>query len=140
MFRTMLKSKIHRATVTKADISYVGSITIDAELLEAADIFPYEKVHVVDLDNGVRLETYAIEGEPGSGEVGMNGAAARLIRAGDMIIIMSYAQVLDAEAKGYRPTVVLVDDANRPLSVESAIMSGRRYDELEPGVSEQLLG
>src|SRR5688572_4858436 len=98
MDRTMLKSKIHRATVTDANIDYVGSITLDTDLMKAADILPYEKVHVVDVDNGARLETYAIEGPAGSGVVEMNGAAARLIHAGEKIIVMSYAQLSDAEA------------------------------------------
>lgn len=119
MFRTMLKSKIHRARVTEADINYVGSITIDADLMKAADIFPHEKVHVVDVDNGARLETYAIEGEAGSGVIGMNGAAARLVHAGDTIIILSYAQVSEDEARRLRPTVVFVDERNRMVGVGS---------------------
>src|SRR5438093_11303765 len=102
MFRTMLKSKIHRATVTDANVDYVGSITLDADLMKASDILPYEKVHVVDVDNGARLETYAIEGPPGSGAVEMNGAAARLVHTGDRIIVMSYAQLSDEEARRIR--------------------------------------
>ena len=127
MQRTMLKSKIHRATVTDANVDYVGSITIDTDLMMAADILPYEKVHVVDIDNGARLETYAIEGEPGSGVIGMNGAAARLIPAGDKVIIMSYAQIDDAEARKLRPTVVLVDDQNHPTSISDEILAGEIF-------------
>jgi aspartate 1-decarboxylase len=124
MQRTMLKSKIHRATVTRANVDYVGSITIDTDLLMAADILPYEKVHVVDIDNGARLETYAIEGDSGSGAIEMNGAAALLIGEGDRIIIMSYAQIDDAEARKLRPTVVLVDEQNRPTSISDEIHAG----------------
>jgi aspartate 1-decarboxylase len=124
MQRTMLKSKIHRATVTRANVDYVGSITIDTDLLMAADILPYEKVHVVDIDNGARLETYAIEGDSGSGGIEMNGAAALLIGEGDRIIIMSYAQIDDAEARKLRPTVVLVDEENRPTSISDEIHAG----------------
>jgi aspartate 1-decarboxylase len=124
MQRTMLKSKIHRATVTDANVDYVGSITIDTDLLMAADILPYEKVHVVDIDNGARLETYAIEGDSGSGAIEMNGAAALLIGEGDRIIIMSYAQIDDAEARKLRPTVVLVDEQNRPTSISDEIHAG----------------
>lgn len=123
MFRTMLKSKIHRARVTQGNIDYVGSITIDADLLKAADIFPYEKVHVVDVDNGARLETYAIEGEPGSGVIGMNGAAARLIHTGDTIIILAYAHVSEEEARRLRPTIVLVDERNRILHVGDELIA-----------------
>ncbi len=121
MDRTMLKSKIHRATVTDANINYVGSITLDTDLMKAADILPYEKVHVVDVDNGARLETYAIEGPAGSGVVEMNGAAARLVHAGDKIIVMSYAQVSDEEARRLRPTVVMVDERNRPTAITDEI-------------------
>jgi aspartate 1-decarboxylase len=127
MFRTILKSKIHRATVTHADVDYVGSLTLDTDLLKAADILPYEKVHVVDIDNGARLETYAIEGPAGSGAVEINGAAARLVHAGDRIIVMSYAQVSDAEARTMRPTVVLVDDRNVPTSITDEIHAGEVF-------------
>ncbi len=127
MYRTMLKSKIHRATVTDANVDYVGSITIDADLLEAADILPYEKVHVVDIDNGARLETYAIEAAPASGIVEMNGAAARLVNRGDRVIIMSYAQVPDAESRRLHPRVVLVDRGNRPVSVGDEIHAGEVF-------------
>jgi len=127
MQRTMLKSKIHRATVTDADVDYVGSITIDSDLMMAADILPYEKVHVVDVDNGARLETYAIEGPSGSGAIEMNGAAARLVAKGDLIIIMSYAQVDEAESRKLRPTVVLVDERNRPTSITDEIHAGEVF-------------
>ncbi|MFC8130853.1 aspartate 1-decarboxylase [Streptomyces sp. NPDC057302] len=109
MLRTMFKSKIHRATVTQADLHYVGSVTIDADLLEAADLLPGELVHIVDITNGARLETYTIEGERGSGVIGINGAAAHLVHPGDRVIIISYAQVDDAEARTLRPKVVHVD-------------------------------
>ena len=113
MFRTMLKSKIHRATVTGANVDYVGSITIDEDLLRAADLFEYERVQVVDVDNGARLETYAIPGPAGSGVVCLNGAAARLVQPGDKVIVMSYAQVTEVEARAMKPTVVFVDEQNR---------------------------
>ncbi|SFC34218.1 aspartate 1-decarboxylase [Streptomyces aidingensis] len=113
MLRTMFKSKIHRATVTHADLHYVGSVTIDAELMEAADLLPGELVHIVDIDNGSRLETYVIEGERGSGVIGINGAAAHLVKPGDLVILISYAQVADAEARALRPRVVHVDRDNR---------------------------
>ena len=127
MQRTMLKSKIHRATVTDANVDYVGSITIDTDLMKAADILPYEKVHVVDVDNGARLETYAIEGAAGSGVIEMNGAAAKLVTKGDRVIIMSYAQIDDAEARNLRPTVVLVDERNRPTSIGDEILAGEIF-------------
>lgn len=113
MFRTMFKSKIHRATVTHADLHYVGSVTVDAALMEAADLLPGELVHIVDIDNGARLETYVIEGERGSGVIGINGAAAHLVHPGDLVILISYAQVTDAEARTLVPRVVHVDGDNR---------------------------
>ncbi|GAB2891128.1 aspartate 1-decarboxylase [Streptomyces mayteni] len=113
MLRTMFKSKIHRATVTEADLHYVGSVTIDADLMDAADLLPGELVHIVDIDNGNRLETYVIEGARGTGVIGINGAAAHLVKPGDLVIIISYAQVDDAEARRLRPAVVHVDGANR---------------------------
>ena len=113
MLRTMFKSKIHRATVTHADLHYVGSVTIDAELMEAADLLPGELVQIVDITNGARLETYVIEGERGSGVIGINGAAAHLVHPGDLVILISYAQVDDAEARTMRPVVVHVDEHNR---------------------------
>jgi len=115
MIRRMLKSKIHRATVTEANIEYVGSITIDPDLMELADIVPYEQVLVADVDNGARLETYAIEGPRGSGVVCMNGAAAHLIGKGDRVIIMSFADYDEDEVTRHRPRVVFVDDDNRPI-------------------------
>ncbi|GGI98972.1 aspartate 1-decarboxylase [Streptomyces brasiliensis] len=117
MLRQMFKSKIHRATVTQADLHYVGSVTIDAELLDAADLLPGELVHIVDVTNGARLETYVIEGERGSGVVGINGAAAHLVHPGDLVIIISYAQVTDAEARTLQPRVVHVDHDNRVVAL-----------------------
>ena len=113
MRRTMLKSKIHRATVTQADLHYVGSLTVDADLMEAADLLPGEQVHVVDIDNGARLETYVIEGPRGSGVIGINGAAARLVHPGDLVIVISYASLEDAEARAFAPRVVHVGADNR---------------------------
>lgn len=113
----MFKSKIHRATVTQADLHYVGSVTIDADLLDAADLLPGELVHIVDITNGARLETYVIEGERGSGVIGINGAAAHLVQPGDLVIIISYAQVTDAEARELKPRVVHVDAGNRIVSL-----------------------
>jgi aspartate 1-decarboxylase len=113
----MLKSKIHRATVTQADLHYVGSVTIDADLLDAADLLPGELVHIVDITNGARLETYVIEGERGSGVIGINGAAAHLVHPGDLVIIISYAQVDDAKARVLRPRVVHVDRDNRIVAL-----------------------
>jgi aspartate 1-decarboxylase len=115
MRRTMMKSKIHRATITEANLDYVGSITIDRELMDAADLLPNEKVQVVDNDNGARLETYVIEGPRGSGVICLNGAAARLVHPGDTIIIISYADLDDAEARRWEPTVVFVDADNREV-------------------------
>lgn len=117
MMRTMFKSKIHRATVTHADLHYVGSLTVDADLLEAADILPGEQVAVVNINNGARFETYTIEGERGSGVIGLNGAAARLGAAGDLLIIITYAQFDTAEARTYEPSVVHVDADNRIVEV-----------------------
>ncbi|HEX5725166.1 MAG TPA: aspartate 1-decarboxylase [Longimicrobiaceae bacterium] len=113
MLRTMCKSKIHRATVTGADLNYVGSITIDPVLMEAADLLEYEQVAVVNVNNGARFETYVITGEPGRGEICLNGAAARLAHPGDKVIIISYAQYDEAELEGYRPVVIFVDEQNR---------------------------
>jgi aspartate 1-decarboxylase len=111
--RTILKSKIHRATVTQADLHYEGSITLDPDLLEAADILPFEQVHVLDVENGARLTTYAIEGERGSGQVCINGAAARLVSAGDTVIILTYDTMSDAAAREHEPALIYVDGANR---------------------------
>jgi aspartate 1-decarboxylase len=113
MFRTMLKSKLHRATVTQADLHYVGSVTIDADLMDAADLLEGEQVAIVDIDNGARLETYVIAGPRGSGVIGINGAAARLVHEGDLVIIISYCTVTDAEARQLAPKVVFVDADNR---------------------------
>lgn len=114
MFRTLCKSKIHRATITDANLNYKGSITIDEELMELADIWPYEKVQVVNCNNGARLETYVIPGERGKGDICLNGAAARLGQPGDIVIIISYAMMSEEEARGYEPRIVHVDGANRP--------------------------
>ena len=117
MLVTMLKSKIHRATVTQAELDYVGSITVDEELLETSGIFEYEKVQIVDINNGSRFETYTIAGERGSGIICLNGAAARCVQTGDKIILMAYADVTPEEAKEMRPTVVFVDDENKVTSI-----------------------
>src|SRR5688500_16768338 len=109
----MLKSKIHRATVTQADLHYVGSVTIDEDLMDAADLLAGEQVAIVDVTNGARLETYTIAGPRGSGVIGINGAAARLVHEGDLVIIISYCTVDDAEARELVPRVVFVDSANR---------------------------
>ncbi len=119
--RIMLKSKIHRATVTDADLHYVGSITIDEELMRAADLLPYEKVMVVDVDNGNRLETYVIGGIAGSGSIVMNGAAARLIHRGDKVIIFSFVMVDEGEAQQLKPRIVYVDELNRITHVEDHV-------------------
>ena len=113
MLRTMMKSKIHRATVTQADLHYVGSVTVDEDLLDAAGLLPGELVHIVDIDNGARLETYTIPGERGSGVIGINGAAARLVHPGDLVILIAYGQMDDAEAREFEPNVVFVDSENR---------------------------
>ena len=114
MIRTLLKSKIHRATVTEANLEYEGSITIDTELMEAADLLPYEQVDVYDCTNGSRLHTYVIPGEAGSGEICINGAAAHLVKPHDKVIIASYVQLDDAECRGWDAKRVFVDEANRP--------------------------
>jgi aspartate 1-decarboxylase len=131
MYRTMLKSKIHRATVTHSDLHYVGSVTVDRELMEAADLLPGELVAVVDVTNGTRLETYVIEGERGSGVIGVNGAAAYLVHPGDLVILISYLQVGYGEEQAYRPRIVHVDAANRIVEL------GADASEPVPG-SEQL--
>ncbi|MCX7522626.1 aspartate 1-decarboxylase [Microbacterium sp. STN6] len=117
MLRTILSGKIHRATVTHADLNYVGSITLDSDLLDAADILPGEKVAVVDITNGARLETYTIAGERGSGVVGINGAAAHLVHPGDLVIIIAYGQFENAEAREFEPRIVHVDAGNRIIAV-----------------------
>ena len=113
MMRIMMKSKIHRATVTQADLDYVGSVTIDVVLMEAADLLEGEQAAIVDVTNGARIETYAIPGERGSGVIGINGAAAHLVHPGDLVIIISYAGLSDAEARALRPAIVHVDEKNR---------------------------
>ena len=113
MMRIMMKSKIHRATVTQADLDYVGSVTLDAALMEAADLIEGEQVAIVDITNGARIETYVIPGERGSGVIGINGAAAHLVHPGDLVIIMSYAVLSDTEARALAPRVVHVDEKNR---------------------------
>jgi aspartate 1-decarboxylase len=119
--RTMLKSKIHRATVTDCDLHYVGSITIDPDLLEAADILEHEQVHVVDVDNGARFETYTIPGERGSGELKINGAAARLVHSGDTVIVISYGAYTREELEHYEPRVVHVDRENRIIAADDQV-------------------
>lgn len=117
MYRTMMKSKIHRATVTQADLHYVGSLTVSADLMEAADLLPGEKVDIVDVNNGARLSTYVIEGPRDSGIIGVNGAAARLISPGDIVIIIAYGSMPDAEAGEFEPRVVFVDADNRVVNL-----------------------
>ena len=126
MRRRMMKSKIHRATVTGADLHYIGSVSLDPELMTLADIREHEQVAVLDIDNGQRFETYAIVGEPG--EVCLNGAAARLVAPGDRVIVITYADYEDAELDGFEPTVVHVDTANRPVDPE-LVPSSRTYVE-----------
>lgn len=117
MIIEMLKAKIHRATVTQASLDYVGSITVDQDLLDKSGILEYEKVQIVDINNGNRFETYTISGERGSGVICLNGAAARCVSVGDKIIIMSYAAMDENEAKEHKPTVIFVDDDNHPERV-----------------------
>jgi aspartate 1-decarboxylase len=124
----MLAAKIHRATVTHADLHYVGSVTIDSDLLDAADILPGELVSIVDITNGARLETYTIAGEPGSGVIGINGAAAHLIHIGDLVIVIAYGQFETAEARSFQPKIVHVDAANAIIAINAdaaaALVSG----------------
>jgi aspartate 1-decarboxylase len=134
MRRRMMKSKIHRATVTDANLDYIGSITIDRDLMKRANLLEFEQVAVVDIDNGARLETYVIEGEPGSGEICLNGAAAHLVHRDDKVIIISYGDYDDADlATGHQPTIVHVDTANRPISEELArrLAGDRTYTEID---------
>jgi len=119
MLRTMMKSKIHRATVTQADLHYVGSVTVDRDLLDAADLLPGELVHIVDVTNGARLETYTIAGERGSGVIGINGAAAHLVHPGDLVILIGYGQMESAEARIFSPSVVFVDAENKIIGTGS---------------------
>ena len=125
---TMLKSKIHRATVVQAELDYVGSITVDEELLEKSGIREYEKVHIVDVNNGGRFETYTIAGERGSGMICLNGAAARCVSTGDKIIIMAYAQMDEREADEHKPTVIFVDDDNKIERITNYEKHGRLDD------------
>lgn len=124
MYRTMMKSKIHRATVTEANLNYVGSITIDEDLMESADLLENEKVQIVNNNNGARLETYVIPGPRGSGVICLNGAAARLVQPGDQVIIISYAQMSDEELRRHKPTVVFVDEGNKPVEKASQELHG----------------
>jgi aspartate 1-decarboxylase len=117
MLRTMMKSKIHRATVTQADLHYVGSVTVDEDLLDAADLLPGELVHIVDVTNGARLETYVIPGERGSGVIGINGAAAHLVHPGDLVILIAYGMLDEAELLTYSPKVVFVDGDNKVVEL-----------------------
>lgn len=119
MLRTMLKSKIHRATVTQADLHYVGSVTIDEDLMDAADLLEGEQVTIVDIDNGNRLVTYAIAGARGSGVIGINGAAAHLVHPGDLVILIAYGVMDDAQSRGYEPRIVFVDADNRQIDLGS---------------------
>lgn len=128
MILNMLKGKIHRATVVQAELDYVGSITIDEDLMEAAGIREYEKVQVADVNNGNRLETYVIAGERGSGMICLNGAAAHYVEVGDKVIIMCYCQMDEAEAEGFQPRVVFVDGENRPSRVTRYEKHGRLED------------
>lgn len=128
MILTMLKGKIHRATVKQAEVDYIGSITIDSELMEAAGILEYEKVQVADVNNGKRLETYVIAGEPGSGMICLNGAAAHYVEVGDKVIIMCYAQVDEREATQMKPRVVFVDDDNKASRITRYEKHGRLED------------
>ena len=131
--RTMLKSKIHRATVTQADLHYVGSVTVDQDLLDAADLLAGERVAIVDVTNGARLETYVIPGERGSGVLGINGAAAHLVHPGDLVILISYAQMDDELARRYQPRVVHVDAGNRIVQL------GNDPAEAAPGTIDDLI-
>lgn len=119
MFRTMMKSKIHRATVTEANLNYVGSITIDEDLMDAVDLLANEKVQIVDNNNGARLETYVIPGSRGSGVICLNGAAARLVHPGDIVIIIAYAMMTNEEALVHKPRVAIMDANNKPVNVMS---------------------
>src|SRR3954451_16872657 len=142
MLRTMMTSKIHRATVTAADLHYVGSITVDADLLDAAGPLAGERGDVVDVTNGTRLTTYVIPGEPGSGEVCVNGAAAHLVHPGDVVIVIAYGQLDDAEARTYTPRVAFVDGANRLVDVggEPGQVPAGAADGVEAGPGDALAG
>jgi aspartate 1-decarboxylase len=138
MHRHMLKSKIHRATVTACDPDYIGSVTIDADLMRQADLLPNEQVHVWDIENGARMVTYALEGPPGSGQLQLNGAAARLVSIGDKVIVASYGSYAEADLDSYSPIVVHVDTANRVVGTDSnpeVLLAGieGRWTEEVPG-------
>ncbi len=130
MLVTMLKGKIHRAVVRQAELNYVGSITVDPELMQAAGIYEYELVQIVDVENGNRFETYTIAGEPGSGMICLNGAAARQVQPGDHIIIMCYCQMEDAEVKDHKPKVVFVDENNKINRISSYEKYGKLTEEM----------
>jgi aspartate 1-decarboxylase len=131
MTRFMFKSKIHRAVVTQAELYYEGSLTVDVDLMSAADLLEYEKVAVVNVNNGERFETYLIPGEPGSGVICLNGAAARKGAVGDEVIIISYASMSDEEARVHRPTVVHVDRRNRIVSKSNEQLAGKAYERVD---------
>ena len=136
MLRTMCKGKIHRATVTQANLNYIGSITIDQDLLEAADIYPYEKVQVVNVTNGARLETYTIAGARGSGVICLNGAAARLTAEGDIVIIINYAQFNEEEIRTLEPQIVFVDEQNHLTEKKSVPLIEMLPDAMQDDVPE----
>lgn len=131
MDRTMLRAKIHRIAVTQCDVAYEGSLTLDADLMRRADMLQYERVEVYDVDNANRFATYLIEGEPGSGECCVNGAAARLVRPGDRLIIASYATMAERDARIHEPRVVLVGEGNRVKQFKRAEKAGSRVDEVD---------
>jgi aspartate 1-decarboxylase len=126
MLRRMCKSKIHRARVTQADLDYEGSVAIDTDLLEAADVLPYEMVQIFDINNGERFETYAIPGETGSGTICVNGAAARLVQTGDLLIILSYTMMEEKEARSLKPRIVFVDSKNKIVQTKVSISASER--------------
>jgi aspartate 1-decarboxylase len=115
MLRSLCKSKVHRATITEANLHYEGSLTLDKELMEAADLLPYERVHVVNINNGARFDTYIIEGDRGSGTLCLNGAAARLGQVGDLVIVICFAAYTEDEARSHEPRLIMVDEHNRPV-------------------------
>jgi aspartate 1-decarboxylase len=135
MLRTMMTSKIHRATVTQADLHYVGSVTIDLDLMDAADLLEGEKVAIVDITNGARLETYVIPGARGSGVIGINGAAAHLVHPGDLVILIAYGQLDEAELASYAPHVVFVDERNRVVELGSDPAHAPEGSGLLPGAA-----
>ena len=132
MLRTICRSKLHGAKVTDANVQYAGSLTLDADLMKAADLVPYEQIHVVDVDNGARLVTYCIEGLPGSGTVCANGAAARLVAPGDTIIVMAYAQVTPAELADFTPRIVTLDENNRIRQITAESYQPADVSDAEP--------